>query len=597
MTEFKDAVRDTTTTEGTGTITLGGIAPAGYQSVATAHTASALVQYRIETADRTEWENGEGALNVDKTTMTRVVVTASSNAGALVDFSAGTKTVITTVLAKSVGLGNSFGAFTSANLATALTDETGTGLAVFNDSPKLSTPTLVGTLAQTVTVDRETTADTAGKSLTINAGGATVGATNKAGGDLILKPGIPTGTGTSAVRIFTGSAGSTGTADVTLTEKVTILGNGNVGIGIAPAYKLDIGSNPIRCSGINGMDYTGLSFNSADVGPVVFYVNNLEKFRVTSSATSPICFGCYGGDHYISIGGNVARSLGVQRHGTANTAGNSLTIQAGGATSVATDKAGGNLLLKPGLSTGTGTSSIELYASPAGSTGTADNTLTKYATLSSTALAIETFLVVPKTQNVGIKIDTAAPTYPWADIIGQVTPRAATPNQATLNVFRGGQIRNWCFANGDRSDNVFHIPHDYVMGTDLFIHVHWAHNGTAISGNAVMNFYCSYAKGHNQENFTAEKNTTITYNTTNIATTPQYRHRVDEVAITGAGGSATLIDNALIEVDGLLLVNFDFTTIPTITGGSPNQPFVFTIDIHYQSTGIGTKQKAPPFWT
>ncbi len=210
---------------------------------------------------------------------------------------------------------------------------------------------------------------------------------------------------------------------------------------------------------------------------------------------------------------------------------------------------------------------------------------------------VDTTLVLPKTQNTGIKVDTSVPTYPWVDLLGTVAPRASAPNQATLEIFRGGQVRNWAFAAGDRSDNVFHIPHDYVMGSDLFIHAHWAHNGTAISGNAVMNFYCSYAKGHNQADFTAEKNTTITYNTTNIATTPRYRHRIDEVAITSTGGSATLIDNALIEVDGLLLVNFDFTTIPTITGGSPNSPFVFAIDIHYQSTGIGTKQKAPPFWT
>jgi hypothetical protein len=26
-------------------------------------------------------------------------------------------------------------------------------------------------------------------------------------------------------------------------------------------------------------------------------------------------------------------------------------------------------------------------------------------------------------------------------------------------------------------------------------------------------------------------------------------------------------------------------------------PFLHYVDIHYQSTGIGTKQKSPPFWT
>ena len=205
-------------------------------------------------------------------------------------------------------------------------------------------------------------------------------------------------------------------------------------------------------------------------------------------------------------------------------------------------------------------------------------------------------IVIPKASTFGMLVDTASPTAPWRDIVGSVVPRAAAPNQATLQTYRGGQIRQWAFASGDRSDNIFHLPHDYVLGTDLHIHVHWSHNGTAISGNAVFNFYLSYAKGHNQAIFAAEKNVSITYNTTNIATTPQYQHRIDEVVISNAGGSATLIDRALFEPDGVILVNLDFTTIPTITGGSVNNPFLHSIDLHYQSSEIGTKQKAPNFY-
>ena len=66
----------------------------------------------------------------------------------------------------------------------------------------------------------------------------------------------------------------------------------------------------------------------------------------------------------------------MERHTTANTAGNNLTVQAGGATVGATDKNGGTLFLAPGLSTGTGESGIKLQGSPAGSTGTSDNAVT-----------------------------------------------------------------------------------------------------------------------------------------------------------------------------------------------------------------------------
>lgn len=68
----------------------------------------------------------------------------------------------------------------------------------------------------------------------------------------------------------------------------------------------------------------------------------------------------------------------------------------------------------------------------------------------------------------------------------------------------------------------------------------------------------------------------------------------DTMALTSNGGSATLIDRALIEPDGMIIGQLILTTLPSITGGSL---FVHTIDLHYQSTHIGTKQKAPPFWT
>lgn len=206
-------------------------------------------------------------------------------------------------------------------------------------------------------------------------------------------------------------------------------------------------------------------------------------------------------------------------------------------------------------------------------------------------------IALKKTSGIGILVDAGGtPTYGWKDIIGIVTPRVAPPNAATLNTYRAGQVREWAFAAADRSDNRFHIPHDYAPGTDIFIHVHWSHNGTSISGNAVCDFYHTYAKGHNQEAFQEEKVVTTTYNTVNIATTPRYQHRIDEVQLSTPGGSATMMDTALIEPDGLILVNFSFTTIPTISGGNPNQPFVHFIDIHYQSTQMSTKQKAPNFY-
>ncbi len=75
----------------------------------------------------------------------------------------------------------------------------------------------------------------------------------------------------------------------------------------------------------------------------------------------------------LSLNPSGARTIGVDRNLAADTAGNNLTVQAGGATASANNKNGGNLYLNSGISTGTGTSNIYLQTAPAGSSGTGNN--------------------------------------------------------------------------------------------------------------------------------------------------------------------------------------------------------------------------------
>ncbi|MEI7688782.1 MAG: hypothetical protein WCI91_01200, partial [Candidatus Nomurabacteria bacterium] len=101
-----------------------------------------------------------------------------------------------------------------------------------------------GTTAHTIWMERNTTAATAGQGLTLSSGGSIAGTADLAGGDLNFKSGISTGTGTSAMHFFTSTAGVTGVADNTPTEKMTILGNGNVGINAtSPGSRLTISGN------------------------------------------------------------------------------------------------------------------------------------------------------------------------------------------------------------------------------------------------------------------------------------------------------------------------------------------------------------------
>ncbi len=207
-------------------------------------------------------------------------------------------------------------------------------------------------------------------------------------------------------------------------------------------------------------------------------------------------------------------------------------------------------------------------------------------------------VILRKALGVGIKVDKVSPTFGWRDLLGSVEPKTSGAGKATLGVFRGGKAKAWFYDLNDTLDTLeFHIPHDYVIGTDTFIHLHWGHNGTAISGFLGVSFGVTCAKGHNQQNFSAEVAPILIVATLNIGTVPQYRHRVDEIQLSSSSPSGTQIDNANLEPDTVILIGFEVTAEPTITGGVVNKTAFFEVDIHYQSTNISTKQKAPDFYT
>lgn len=207
-------------------------------------------------------------------------------------------------------------------------------------------------------------------------------------------------------------------------------------------------------------------------------------------------------------------------------------------------------------------------------------------------------LVLPKTAGTGIKVDMASPTFGWRDLLGAVVVdegNAAT--RPTLDIFIG-TIKAWRFDVGDQCFIEFHLPHDYVPGSDLYIHIHWSHNVTVVTGGSVTwGFETTYAKGHNQDRFSA----TVTPTLTEAAVTGvpgQYRHMISETILSIAGGDATHLDTTLIEVDGLILVRAHLVAnnITYSGGGQQPSPFVHFVDVHYQSTNIATKNKAPNFY-
>ena len=88
----KDRVKETTTTTGTGTITLAG-AVTGFQAFSVIGDGNSTY-YTI--TDGTDFEVGIGTYTLSGTTLSRTTILESSNSGSAVNFGAGSKDVFVT---------------------------------------------------------------------------------------------------------------------------------------------------------------------------------------------------------------------------------------------------------------------------------------------------------------------------------------------------------------------------------------------------------------------------------------------------------------------------------------------------------------------
>ena len=95
---FWDRVKDTSTSTGTGAMTVSGTAPTGYDTFSLRYAVNDRVPYAIEHATLDEWETGLGTYSASNE-LTRTEVYQSSNSDAAVNFTAGTKNVFVSLVA------------------------------------------------------------------------------------------------------------------------------------------------------------------------------------------------------------------------------------------------------------------------------------------------------------------------------------------------------------------------------------------------------------------------------------------------------------------------------------------------------------------
>lgn len=199
-------------------------------------------------------------------------------------------------------------------------------------------------------------------------------------------------------------------------------------------------------------------------------------------------------------------------------------------------------------------------------------------------------MVVNNASGTAIKIDKTSPDFGWMNMYGEIIVKLTGPSSPTWASYISG-LYQFSFNVNDEVFQEFQIPHNYAPNTDLYIYVDWSHNTAGVTtGDVTWAFEFTYAKGYNQAAFPASK----TLSVTQTASTTQYQNMNASIQLSTAGGSATKLDTADIEVDGYLMVRV-YLSANTMDAGAI--PFLHAVGVHYQSTGLPTKNKAPNFYT
>ena len=172
----------------------------------------------------------------------------------------------------------------------------------------------------------------------------------------------------------------------------------------------------------------------------------------------------------------------------------------------------------------------------------------------------------------------------WDDyVVSGLNSKTRGANDPTLAELRNG-IYLYAFTGVAGVNEVYasvHILHDWKVGADMYPHIHWAHNIAAPSGDVVWQIDYTIAKGFDQETFSAP--TTLTIQQT---AGPQYTHQIIE--------SSTAIPAADIEADAVVLMRI-YRDSAHGNDTFANDAFLIQSDLHYESDGNRTNEKASPF--
>lgn len=161
----------------------------------------------------------------------------------------------------------------------------------------------------------------------------------------------------------------------------------------------------------------------------------------------------------------------------------------------------------------------------------------------------------------------------WNDIIVPLigVKLAGVSDPAFSSFGPSGNLRAYAFSNGNEIFFNMHIPHDYVQGTTIYPHIHFATSGTS-TNNVDWSLEYSFAEGFANDAFPAP----TTLNFTQAGAAVAWEHQIVEHG-TGISG---------VDIDGIMVCRLQRTSAT-----NTDDVFGLFADFHYESDMNMTNEK------
>lgn len=183
----------------------------------------------------------------------------------------------------------------------------------------------------------------------------------------------------------------------------------------------------------------------------------------------------------------------------------------------------------------------------------------------------------------GIKVGNQATSdYGWEDKEGVIQLRGIGAGEPAWTQIGATAFYGYLWQLNDVVWIDYHVPHDIVPNTNVYFHTHWLSDNADVTNSVKWQWQLSYALGFGQEAHDLANPTVITAEAVSAG---QYYGNVTETA---------QVQLNITEPDGIIKA-----VLTRITNGGTNHTgnvFMNIADMHYQSTGVGTANKAPGFY-